>query len=169
MAVNKKPLEPPDSHHLNAAQGWLELGDARSAIEEIGRLSIPQQLHPDVLAVRWEICAHEKKWAEAHTLAQMALDLEPDLPGPWIQRSYALHELKLTEDAYECLAPAAERFPEESTIAYNLACYCCQLGQDARAMEWFARARANGDAERLTAMALNDPDLAPLRAAIQRL
>jgi tetratricopeptide (TPR) repeat protein len=145
------------------------LGDARSAVEEIGRISTARQLHPDVLAVRWDLCAREQNWEDAHTIAQLALDLEPDRPNPWIQRSFALHELKLTEEAYECLLPAAERFPEETTVAYNLACYCCQLGQPERAMEWFAQARATGDPDRLTAMALNDPDLAPLRSAIERL
>ena len=164
-----KPLGTPDSHHLNAAQGWLELGDAQSAVEEIGRISTAGQFHPEVLAVRWEFCARDHDWNGAHTIAQIALDLTADQPGPWIQRSFALHELKLTEDAYECLLPAAERFPEETTIAYNLACYCCQLGQPERALEWFAKAQAAGDPHRLKAMALQDPDLAPLRKKIERL
>ena len=30
-----KPLEPPGSHHLNAAQGWLGLGDWQSALDEL--------------------------------------------------------------------------------------------------------------------------------------
>jgi len=164
-----KPLGPPDSHHLNAAHGWLELGDADSAMEEIGRISTASQIHPDVLAIRWELSARDQDWDGAHTIAQMALDLAADQPGPWIQRSFALHELKLTEEAYECLLPAAEQFPEETTIAYNLACYSCQLGQPARALEWFAKAQAVGDADRLKAMALHDPDLASLRAEIERL
>jgi tetratricopeptide (TPR) repeat protein len=164
-----KPLGTPDSHYLNAAQGWLELGDAQSAVEEVTRISTAGQLHPEVLAVRWEFCARDHDWDGAHTIAQIALDLAADQPGPWIQRSFALHELKLTEDAYECLLPAAERFPEETTIAYNLACYCCQLGQPEKALAWFAKAQAAGDPDRLKAMALQDPDLAPLRAKIERL
>lgn len=162
-------LEPPDSHHLNAAHGWLELGDATSAGEELGRISTAQQLHPAVLEVRWEISARQNEWKDAHTIAQMALDLTPHLPGPWIQRSYALHELKLTEDAYESLLPAADRFPQDATIAYNLACYCCQLGQHKLALEWFVRARAAGDPKHLNAMAMKDPDLAPLRSEITQL
>jgi hypothetical protein len=36
--MNTKPLEPPDSLHLQAAQGWLELGN------HIVRLRYPQLL-----------------------------------------------------------------------------------------------------------------------------
>lgn len=164
-----KPLGPPDSHYSNAAQGWLELGDAASAIEEIGRISTAGQVHPEVLAIRWELCARDQNWDGAHAIAQVALDLATDQPGPWIQRSFALHELKLTQEAYECLLPAAERFPEETTIAYNLACYSCQLGQPERALAWFAKAQAAGNPGRLKAMALHDPDLASLRTEIERL
>jgi hypothetical protein len=34
-----KPLEPPDSIHLEAAQGWLELGNHIEADEELEKTS----------------------------------------------------------------------------------------------------------------------------------
>ena len=33
-----KPLEPPDSLHLQAAQGWLELGNHIEANEELEKM-----------------------------------------------------------------------------------------------------------------------------------
>src|ERR1043166_9428290 len=51
-------LEPPDTHHLSAAVGWLELGNPAEAGEEIARISPAALEHPDVLEVRWQICAN---------------------------------------------------------------------------------------------------------------
>jgi hypothetical protein len=31
-------LQPPDSHHLNAAVGWLELGNDIEATEELDKI-----------------------------------------------------------------------------------------------------------------------------------
>lgn len=162
------PLGPPDCHHLAAAQGWLELGDERSAEAELAGISVGGQMHPDTLAMRWELLARRRDWKSAHAVAQTALDLAPERPGPWIQRSYALHELKLTQEAYESLCPAVEVFPDETTIAYNLACYCCQLERRDEALSWYERALSTGDAPRIKQMALRDPDLAPLREQIAR-
>jgi Flp pilus assembly protein TadD len=157
-----KPLGPPDSHHLNAAQGWIELGDARSAAEALAAVSVDGQKHPDALAVRWGLLAHQRDWRAAHAVAQTALNLMPDRPGPWIQRAYALHEMKRTQEAYDGLVPAAGTFPGEMIIPYNLACYCCQLGRRVEAMGWYERALRTGDASRIKQMALNDPDLEPM-------
>ncbi len=64
------------------------------------------------------------------------------------------------------LQPAAECFPKETTVPYNLACYTCQLGDLPGALQWFARALALGESPvekvlRLRA-ALQDADLQPL-------
>jgi len=34
-----KPLEPPDSFHLNAAEGWIGLGNYAAAQEELEHIS----------------------------------------------------------------------------------------------------------------------------------
>ena len=53
-----KPLEPPDSFHLEAAVGWLELGNHLEANEELDQITASLRAHPDVLLVR---CAHFDK------------------------------------------------------------------------------------------------------------
>ena len=50
-----KPPEPPDSQHLEAAQGWLDLGDHVEANEELEHIEAKNRAHPDVLQVRWRI------------------------------------------------------------------------------------------------------------------
>jgi hypothetical protein len=62
MPKRIKRLEPPDSIHLNASIGWLGLGNHLEANEELEQITPQMRVHPDVLEVRWQICAKEKKW-----------------------------------------------------------------------------------------------------------
>src|SRR5512139_4101174 len=70
------------------------------------------------------------------------VELAPERPDGWIQRSYALHELKSTQEAFENLLPVADRFPGVWTIPYNLSCYCGQLGRLDECQGWFKKAMA---------------------------
>ena len=51
------PFSPPDSHHLEAAKGWLELGNPEEAFEELGLIEPQLRGHPDVLELCWRIYA----------------------------------------------------------------------------------------------------------------
>jgi Flp pilus assembly protein TadD len=163
-----KPLEPPDSHHLRAACGWLELGNPGEAAAELQQLSATVRMHPATLEVLWRICAANRRWEEAVEFGRLLVRLDPNEAAGWLHRSYALHELRRTEEALKLLVPAAGQFPKESTIPYNLACYCCQLGKLEEARAWLdhaARIRGRMDLRRL---ALEDPDLKPLWPEISR-
>jgi hypothetical protein len=46
-----KELEPHDKRHLDAAQGWLGLGNWREANEELEQITPERRAHPDVLAL----------------------------------------------------------------------------------------------------------------------
>ena len=157
-----KPLEPPDSHYLNAAQGWLGLRDYQSALAELDAIDLTMRAHPDVLAMRCDIYSASKQWPAALAFAFTLVVLVPDKPAGWIQRSFALHELKRTRQAFHLLLPAAMKFPKIPTIPYNLACYSTQLGNLEEARRWLLRSYEIGDAKELRLAALSDPDLAPL-------
>jgi tetratricopeptide (TPR) repeat protein len=137
-----KPLEHPDSFHLQAAQGWLELGNDHEANEELEQITPELRSHPDVLEVRWHIYAHAKKWEVCVDLAGAIIKLVPEKPFGWIHRSFALHELKRTQEAFDLLMPVAKDFPKVWTITYNLACYCAQLGRLKECEQWFNKAMA---------------------------
>ena len=159
-------IEWPDHHHVNATIGWLMLGDVVEARAEVEKLTARSRQQPQVLGVEWRLLSHEQRWAEAVTAAESQLAATPDDPEPWIHRSFALHELGRTREALDLLQPAAECFPKETTVPYNLACYTCQLGDLPGALQWFARALALGESPvekvlRLRA-ALQDADLQPL-------
>lgn len=155
---------------LNAAIGWLGLGLPDEARAELERLSPASRSHPDVLEVRWAICANQSCWDEAVGVAEKIIALAPERPSGWLHRAYALRRAPGggLRHAWDALRPAADRFPEEPIIAYNLACYACQMGQLDEARVWLRRALKTGDRERLKTMALQDKDLEPLRAEIQR-
>ena len=162
-----KGLQAPDLHHLRAAEGWLQLGDAGEAGRELDQIAPARQSHPEVLETRWSVCAAGGDWAGALAAAEQAVAQAPGRSSGWIHRSYSLHELRRTQEAREQLLPAADRFPKESIIPYNLACYDCQLGRLAEAREWLALAMALGPREEIVTLALKDVDLKPLWQELQ--
>lgn len=162
-------LESPDIHHLHAAEGWLELGNAREAQAELDCISDTAQGRVEVLAIRWGILAQFKSWEQGVAVATRIVELAPKEVFGWIHRSYALHELKRTQEAHDLLLPAARLFPKVETIPYNLACYDCQLGDLAAARDWFHRAWKLHDRADLKARALEDSDLKPLWPEIAKL
>jgi tetratricopeptide (TPR) repeat protein len=156
-----KPLQPPDSRHLRAAHGWLELGNHTEANEELERITPDMRVHPDVLDFRWHIYAHAERWESCLDLAETLIRLNPDKPDPWLHRSFALHELKRTQEAFDQLLPVVDKFPKVWLISYNLACYCAQAGLLDESKEWFKKAIIIDD-KAVQRTALDDPDLKPL-------
>lgn len=159
------PIDAPDSHHLAAAQGWLELENTAEAIKELEQIASGFQEHPDVLETRWAVEAKRLNWDECVHVATQLTQHAPGRSSGWIHRSFALHELKRTQEAYELLLPSLSLFKDIWTIAYNLACYQCQLGQKEPALEFYTQALEIGG-ESVKDMALADADLAALHSEI---
>jgi len=112
--------------------------------------------------VRCDIYTAVMKWPEVVAVAETLVKLVPDKPCGWVRRSYALHGLKRTQQAFDLLLPAARKFPEIPMIPYNLACYCAQLGKLEEARRWLHQSYEIGNARILKSVARCDPDLAPL-------
>ena len=55
-------IQPPDSHHLSAAEGWLELGNHREAQTELDRISAVEQERIEVLALRWKTASPHREF-----------------------------------------------------------------------------------------------------------
>jgi hypothetical protein len=70
------------------------------------------------------------------------------------------------------LLPAADRFPDETIIPYNLACYACQMNDLPSARTWLDRAleiaARSGDKSHWIETALHDPDLERLWPEIRQ-
>jgi tetratricopeptide (TPR) repeat protein len=166
-----EPLEPPDTHCLSAAIGWMELGNCEEALFELNSVSPENKEHPDVLEVGWLICAERKSWPEALDFARRLLKAAPQRSSGWLHQAYALRRIPegTLQLAWDALLPAAGRFPDEPTIPYNLACYACQMGQLDLARDWLNRAIKASNKERVQTMALADEDLKPLWPELRRL
>ena len=162
MPKRIKPLEPPDSLHLSAPEGWLELGNHIEANEELEEITPQLRAHPDVLELRWQIYAKEKKWDACVDIAHAITKLDPSRFFGWIHLSFALHEQKKTQQAWDNLVEVEQKFPDEYLIRYNLACYAAQLGRLQDARDLLKKAIDVAGKKDIRLMALNDLDLEPL-------
>jgi tetratricopeptide (TPR) repeat protein len=166
-----KPLEPPDSHYVSAASGWLGLGSWQEAASELENVSPDAAAHPDVLEVRYEILAKAGQWELAADTALTWINKAPEERGAWIKQAYAVRRkpgggIVLAKGI---LTAAQQRFPQEPLIAYNLACYECQLGNLPQARDWLRQAFKWGNVRHLKQMCVQDSDLEPLRSEIAKL
>ncbi|HUD47575.1 MAG TPA: hypothetical protein VMR33_12140 [Candidatus Baltobacteraceae bacterium] len=166
-----KSWDPPDNHHLSAAIGWLELGNWKEANEDLEKITPAMRLHPDFLVVRYEVYAKAGKWDTAAEFARALIQLRPEEAQFWISHAYATRRMPGggIPQAKEVLVEARRLFPKELLIAYNLACYECQLGNLMPAREWLETAFDLGNAKQVKVMALNDRDLEPLWAELAKL
>ena len=166
------PIEPPNTHHLRAAIGWLELGNHVEAGEEIARITPALLDHPDVLEVRWAVCAAGASWDAALAVAETLVGIAPERSSGWVHRAYALRRSRGggLQLAWAALRPAFEKFPKEDVIPYNLACYSAQFGRLDEAWEWLHKAMESaGDVKAIKERALADSDLQALWERVREL
>jgi tetratricopeptide (TPR) repeat protein len=166
-------LEPPQVHYVSAAIGWLELGNLTEAKAELQRIELEYLSHPQVLELRWLICAEEQKWQDGLEIARALLQSAPESPAGWLHQAYALRRVPEgnVKQAWTALLPAFDKFPKEPIICYNLSCYACQMQQLEAARVWFKRAIVIGGRkgrEKIKQMALEDSDLEPLWEEIKQ-
>src|SRR4051812_13553284 len=111
-----KRLSTSDLHHLRAADGWLDLGDWKSANEELDEVAPARRSHVAVLQLRFRVYSAAQHWELALVVAEALFNYTSEIADTWIHRSFVLHELKRTAEAESLLLPALDRFPEEPTI-----------------------------------------------------
>lgn len=157
-------IEPEMIHLVRAARGWLELGDTDEAEAELGRLLPEFRRHPVCLEMYWQIAAARRDWGMAHGFAEEMVRCSPGLVSGWIHRAYAARRMEGggLEKALAELLPAAKSFPEESMVAYNLACYLTRLGRLEEGWRWYQEAERRGESKVIRRMARQDEDLQEL-------
>jgi len=157
-------LQHPDPMHLEAAAGWIQLGDYDSANDELEKIRAEWRAHPDVLDLRWLIYSHHEQWDACLDIASAIVKMASDRVWGWVHKAYSLRRATGggIEKAKPVLLEAAKLFPDDYMIQYNLACYCAQLGQLDAAQEYLDKSYELGDAKQIKLMALDDDDLKPL-------
>ncbi len=149
----------------------MDLGDYTAAFDELDDIDTPLRAHPDVMKLRWEIYNKADKHGSAFVVAEGLTRLLPNDPQPFIWRAHSVRHKEggSLHRAMEMLLEVANNFPEEPTFPFNLACYNSQLGNMDSAKAWlhisFEVAERNGTGLRWKSLAMDEPDLAPLRKA----
>ena len=154
------PLEPPDQKHWEAASGYVQLGMYLEADAELDEIDPFCRAAPEVLAVRLEIYAGLKKWELMQVVAKRLAEFQPNDIQWTISLAYATRRADSLQAAKEILSNAESKFPKDAIIKYNLACYCCQLGESENAKNYLKTAFEIDSTWRLKA--LDDEDLRPL-------
>ena len=151
-----------DQIHLNAAEGWLGLGDYSSANQELDLITASLRAAPCVLNLRWGIYSAAKNWPLAAEVAHSLTQFDPDDKRGWLHYCDALHQMQRTAEARDILLEVNVCFPDCALMQYNLARYECRLGNLDRAREHLHAAFTIRGGLHLRPRASNDPDLAPL-------
>lgn len=94
---SKKCRVKPNSPHITAAEGWLELGDWASANSELDELLASDKAHPSVVALRVRIYAAAGRWQQTLWLAPASIPvprmLRKAFDGDFVR--YLERELKI--------------------------------------------------------------------------
>jgi len=157
-----KYLDHPDSFHLRAAVGWLELGNWHEANEELENITLLMRAHPDVLQVRVKIYTEAGKWDYVAEVANGLCRMLPHSEFGALHLAHALRRLDRTAEARDTLLPIADQFATEWPILFQVACYSCKLGQKKDALQWLGLAIDVADETDIRTKALNEPDLETL-------
>ena len=158
-----KTLPLSAQHHLEAAEGWIELGNFEEAKKELKQINARFKSHPDVLVMRNRVhCSHDS-WDDVFKLVLKMRNSMPEKTRMCFYLAMIQFYEGRYQEAYDTLLPAVYQLPGEWRISYCLACYCCKLGKVKEAMKWLEKAIDLG-CEDLRQRALEDPDFEPLWA-----
>lgn len=149
---------------LRAAEGWLELGNPAEAAQALAEVDSAHSPLPEVLEMRAKIYAASRQWHACLSAADKLTDVAPHRAGGWLLLAQAQHGLHHTADACETLLAVLDRFPEDPSLACQLARYGCLLGWQREARQWFQRAVEISKSLKLDLGVDKDPMLQPLWA-----
>ena len=145
------------SKRLNAAIGYLSLGMAGEAWDELESIDARHRGMLEVLKVRLEVCRALSSWELMAEIANHLHKTEPDDPGHPIDLAFAIRRAHGEDEAAAVLEQARLSFPKEAILPYNLACYRAVRGRVAEAKQLLAEAFTLDSSLRITS--LDDPDL----------
>ncbi|MCW1915009.1 tetratricopeptide repeat protein [Luteolibacter sp. GHJ8] len=145
--------------------GYLELGLAEDAMEELDALPQEAQESRVVLHLRVDAMFRMGQWREAMEVCLPMLEQDPGDPAWWIQAAFATRRADSIAAAEAILQRGQKQHPEQLLIHYNLACYACVQGRVEEALALLSRLPAE-EKKTFLEMALKDDDLAAIHPRI---
>lgn len=161
-------LTQAERFQLEAAEGWLMLGNPVEAHEELEKITGESSYHPTVLSMRWQVYAAAGWWEAAYVVSRALCELAPQSPAAWICQANTLRHYKGVVEAWSMLLTVVKKFPEDAIIRYNLACYAAQMSLLEESCGWLVQAFELEESTQLKVAAIYDPDLQPLWDKIGR-
>src|SRR5215212_4811627 len=133
-------LTQAERFQIEAAEGWLMLGNPQEAHEELEKISGEAAYDPTVLSMRWQVYAAARWWEAAYVVSKALCELAPQSAEAWICQANTLRNYKGVIDAWSMLLGVVGKFPENAVIRYNLACYAAQMGLLEESCGWLVQA-----------------------------
>src|SRR5436853_162434 len=103
-------LPHPDQFRLQAAIGWLELGNHFESTQELENISPKFQNHPDVLKVRWHISMKAGQWSILREISTKLVSVSPADPDAWRIHANSFHYAGDFKAAYRIVKPKLAQF-----------------------------------------------------------
>ena len=75
---------------LEAAVGWIQLGDYDSANDELEKIRAEWRAHPDVLELRWLIYSNDEQWDACLDIVSAIVKMAPDRAQGWLDKAFSL-------------------------------------------------------------------------------
>ena len=137
----------------------MELGNDLEAQQEMQKIDDGLRNHPEVIKLRWRLCARSKN---VDTAVEIARSIIHGHNCPILTRAELLVGAATDRPSQDALDPLDAGFPLFFAIPYNMACYACQSGNLTEAWDWFQIALEMSSTDEARKLALRDPDLEPL-------
>jgi tetratricopeptide (TPR) repeat protein len=145
--------------HLEAATGWLELGNYLEANAELDRLPPELRASSEVLLLRCCIYRKAERWEDLEIIADGAVSLYPRSERFYIHLGWARLKQGKIDECLGTVTTAAARFRNSAEVAYLCACHSAVAGMPKGAREWLLIALALDPSDRMKLRALGQPEL----------
>ena len=146
--------------HINAAQGYLDLGMEQRAWDELDLIAARERAAAKVLELRLVILQHMEKWQMGAEIARGAVRRYPEHGSFYLLGAYHIRRADSLSAAFEFLRSGEEHLDALAGYWFKMACYHCQLGQLDETRECVRKAVELD--RKYQMMVLEDEDLRPL-------
>ncbi len=144
------------------AEGYLELGMPRHALDALVRYGDPETLSDHALYLQGESLRALGQFREALEPLSRAAQGSPDDLHIWLALGWCHKRIGRLDLAIESLEEALSLEPNDALIHYNLACYWSLANNKRKALGYLSRAFDLKDQYR--ALVANEPDFDAIRS-----
>jgi Flp pilus assembly protein TadD len=146
---------------LLQAEGYLELGMARHALDVLARYGDPRMLPDHALYLQGQCLRELGRYHEAVEPLSRAAQSCPENISTWLALGWCYKRTGKLDRAIEALEEALAVEPTDALVHYNLACYWSLAKNKRQALVYLARAFDLEEGYR--ALVNDEPDFDPIR------